>query len=132
MFGWIRELLEIRYEFKERKVRLAEEKYERAHVCQSCEVLKSQLDRANREKDQLLRELLADDIKNETQPAAEAPQPVNPRLIPWKIKQQQLEAEDRAEAIKREAFKKEQEAARLASKPSTSELEKNLGVDHAS
>jgi len=118
MFGWMRELLEIQYEFRERKQRIAEELNAKQYVCSTCEVLKVALERANYEKEQLLREVLKKD--NDEPKPSEAPQPLTkPRHMPWAVRRQMLEAEDRERA----------RLLREAAKPQpTEELEKELDV----
>jgi len=59
MFNWIRELLEIKYEFRERRIKLLED----SKVCQSCNILKVALERANFEKDRLMEKLLEKNVE---------------------------------------------------------------------
>lgn len=118
MFGWFKELLEIRYEFRERKLRLREEAVDRAHVCNSCEVLKVALERANYEKDQLLKKLLEPEVVVE-----QAKQPITvsmPKQLPFALRRQMLEAADREKAdvlkqqrIEEEKLKQQAEIDRL-------------------
>lgn len=65
MFGWLKELLEIRIEYKAKQIELASTKnsidISRAHdtkLCESCETLKMQLAIANQEKKELLNRIL--------------------------------------------------------------------------
>ena len=92
------------------------EEYEKDLVCPSCEILKQQLDVANLEIRRLLDKILE---KPEPEPVREPPQITIPRNIPWSVRRQMLEAEDR-------------EKARLmkeAPKPvSTEDLEKELNI----
>ena len=67
-----------------------------ANVCESCETLKQQLEIANYEKKMLLDKLTKE---------PEAPLPVNkeipvsvPKMIPWNVRRQMLEREDREKA----------------------------------
>ena len=79
MFQWLRELYDIRREFR---------------ACESCETLKIELSKERREKDMLLQHVLHPKI--EEAPRIEgAPEPIRPKHIPWRVKQQELEAEDR-------------------------------------
>jgi hypothetical protein len=86
-------------------------------VCLSCETLKQQLERANYENQRLLDKLVF------TEPKVEVPQkPVDisaPKNIPWNVRRQMLEIEDREKA----------KLIREAPKPiSTEDLEKELDV----
>jgi len=93
------------------------EEYERDMVCPSCEILKQQLDVANLE----IRRLL-DKILEKPQPESIKPPPeiTPPRNVPWSVRRQMLEAEDREKA----------RLMREAPKPtvSTEELEKELNI----
>lgn len=64
-------------------------------VCNSCEILKAQLDVTLREKDRLLSKLLDDTPKSISQQPMEPTKPIN---IPWNVRRQMLEAEDREKA----------------------------------
>jgi hypothetical protein len=121
MFAWLRELLEIRYENNLRKLRLKEEMQDRNKFCSSCEVLKIELENSHRERRELMGRIL-NPIKETEREVAPEPQklPTVRRHIPWTVKQQALEQEDRAKAI----------ALRNAAKPDTSveDLEKELDL----
>lgn len=68
--------------------------------CVSCKVLKEQLELANIEKTKLLNALLAvtnPPVKEEIIPT-EIKRELSPKNIPWRIKRQMLEEEDRARA----------------------------------
>ena len=68
--------------------------------CEACEILRSQLDESNRERKELLHRLLDKD-KTEPLPVKEQeeePQPLKPQFVPWRVRQQLLEAEDRKKA----------------------------------
>src|SRR5262245_60112860 len=80
-------------------------------VCQSCETLKTQLEIANYEKKQLLDSLLRP-REPDMQVALQIPKEVFPRSIPWRVRQQMLEAEDRKTAEMLRA--KEEESLKLA------------------
>ncbi len=124
MFGWFRELLEIRYEFRERRDRLEQDK----HQCPTCEVLRSELDRANREKSQLLRELLKESDSLDSQVAPE-PQPLKSTYLPWKVRQQKLEAADRLIAAERKVSEDTKDRFdKNFRQAKTEQLEKELGI----
>jgi hypothetical protein len=97
-------------------------------ICQSCETLRYEVDRLRADNERLLNRLLEKPESNTER--SEAPIPLTvPRSMPWKVRQQMLEAEDRKAAQLR----------KQAPKPSddTEELERELGVvekerEHAS
>lgn len=91
MFRWWRELLEIRYEFRERNARLHEE------VCQSCEILKQTNDHLRMDNEKLLRRLIDKPEPELVRNEVSEPQPLT-RHIPWAVRKQMLEAEDRQKA----------------------------------
>lgn len=68
-------------------------------ACETCEVLRIQLARSERKCDELLEKLLS---KQETEPIPvdkEELQPIKTtNFVPWHIRQQMLEAEDRKKA----------------------------------
>ena len=68
---------------------------ENSKVCNSCEVLRTQLDVTIRERDRLLSKLLDDTPKTSSQQPMEPTKPIN---IPWNVRRQMLEAEDREKA----------------------------------
>ena len=73
--------------------------------CATCEVLRLQLDESNRERRMLLDKLL-DKGKPEPSPAVvEEFKPITPQFVPWRVRQQMMEAEDRkkAELLKKRA-----------------------------
>lgn len=123
LLDWYREWLEIRSEFKAKKFELTREVKQEDTVCQSCETLRNQLEIANYEKRQLLDRLLHTPEKEPER--IKAPELVAPRpkTIPWHVRKQMLETEDRAKA----------RALKDAAQPDTakvdvSELEKELGI----
>lgn len=66
--------------------------------CATCEVLNAQLASSERERRELLHKLL-DKAQPEPSPTVvEEPVPVTPQFIPWRVRQQMLEAEDRRRA----------------------------------
>lgn len=78
--------------------------------CKSCETYKEQLAIANHEKKILLEQIL---VKPEVKvtPQEAQPQAIMPKMIPWHIKRQMLEAEDRAKAA---VIQRQEEEARHA------------------
>ena len=66
-------------------------------TCAVCEVLRTQLDESNRERLDLLRRVLAPSTPESPQSTSEM-RPILPQRIPWSVRQQMLEAEDRAQA----------------------------------
>lgn len=77
-----------------------------ARVCQSCEVLKEQLNIANYEKDILLKSILNKNESNSSINQDESPEPIRRGAIPWRARRQMLEDEDRK---KSELIKKSRE-----------------------
>lgn len=108
MFQWLEELYEIR---------------RRNRVCESCEVLKVEIAQIRREKDLLLQHVLHP--KDETQPVM---QDANPGAIlrghkPWRVKQQELEMQDRLQHNRIMAeFKAKVDPVK------TEQLEKEMGI----
>ena len=88
--------------------------------CEVCEVLRTQLDESNRERKELLTRVLNPTQSEPLSVKEEEPQPIRPQVIPWKVRQQMLESEDRKQAQLMRDKKKEIE-----------ELEKELGIDHS-
>jgi len=90
------------------------EEREDSKVCPSCETLKHQLEVVYYEKKQLLDRLLEKPEKEASPVLREVSKPVN---VPWNVRRQMLEAEDREKA-------KLMSAAPIP----TEELEKELDV----
>ena len=117
VLGFIREYLDIRKENR--------------NYCKSCETLQSQLAQANHEKKMLLEQIL-----HKPEPAQpiqqELPQRIEPRVTPWHIKRQMLEAEDRARAMtirrQQEDELKAKESNKQSQEISVEELEKELAI----
>lgn len=65
---------------------------ERKKLCNSCEILKSELEFANRDRDRLLSRLLE---RPEKEVEKEPVQITKPHRVPWAVKRQELEREDR-------------------------------------
>ena len=93
LLNWYKQWLEIRVESKEKQILLKQEN----NICNSCETLKQQLEIVNYEKRQLINRILE---KPESEPEREfAPIPKElPKVVPWHIRRQMLEAEDRKKA----------------------------------
>lgn len=91
------------------------------------EVLKSELAAARYDNKFLMNALLPkqEQTINYEQPKIE----INKTQMPWKVRQQMLEAEDRALAQTNRRIKEEKENAEKASAKSTEELEKELLED---
>lgn len=84
-------------------------------ICNSCETLKMQLEIVNHEKQKLLDRLLTPPVvETVVQPVREVTAPVN---IPWNVRRQMLEREDRERA-------KLMQAAPIP----TEDLEKELNI----
>lgn len=108
MFNWLRELYEIRKENK---------------TCESCENLKFELAQVRLENSRLLDHILAKPVP-EPEVKQEFIKPVLPNMIPWRVRQQMLEAEDRQKArLMKEHTNKEPKSNTVE------ELEKELGVE---
>lgn len=119
MFNWIKELIEIKHQARERKLRLLAEHEGNKNKCQSCEVLKETVDRLRFENDRLFNELLKKNTDT-TPVSTQPPIPLTPPRghIPWAVRRQMLEAEDREKA----------KLMREAPKESTTDLEKELDL----
>ena len=86
------------------------------------------LDESNRERKELLHKLLSKEQPEPLIEKSEAPQPIMPQFVPWRVRQQMLEAEDRKKA----QLMRDKEVEMSSSKESVSEsiqkLEEELGV----
>jgi hypothetical protein len=103
MISWIHRLLNPHCEHCRTEL-------EESRVCKSCETLKVQLEIANYEKKQLLEAVLNSTKPNDLSERNEREyEPLKPKSIPWAIRKQMLEAEDR-------------EKAKLMSKQTTNEV----------
>lgn len=112
LLTFLREYLDLRRESKS--------------YCKSCETLREQLNVANHEKKVLLDQILYKPEK----PVAEiekAPVPITPKIVPWKVQREILEAEDRAKA---KIIRQQQEeyARAQISKNQTSEPIENSSI----
>ena len=91
--------------------------------CPSCEILRAQYEACNAERLDLLHRILDKDkeIPSESKIPLE---PIQPRFIPWHVRQQMLEKEDRIAAkLMREKVEE--------MNPVVEQLEKELGVSDA-
>lgn len=97
--------------------------------CETCEVLRAQLDESNRERKELLHRLL-DSNKSEPLPEkVEELQPIRPVNIPWRVRQAMLEAEDRKQAQLLKAKKVEMSQSNQSN--DINKLEAELGIEDA-
>ena len=91
-------------------------------ICQTCEILRDQLDESNRERKELLHRLLENGKPEPLPPPnVEELKPIQSQFVPWRVKQQILETEDRRAAQLMKDRTKE-----------IADLEKQLGVNNAS
>lgn len=86
--------------------------------CLVCEVLREQLANSERERRELLQRALAPPSPEPAPEKVEEHIPITPQFIPWRLRQQMLEAEDRKSAQLMKDKEKE-----------ISKLEKELGID---
>lgn len=123
LLEFIREWIDIRRESK--------------NYCRSCETLREQLNMANHEKKVLLERLINPPMVVSDAPPLEIPSPIIPKIIPWAVKKQMLEQEDRAKAAairkveedrkKAEEFK-QKNPSKQSAELSIEELEKELAI----
>src|SRR3990167_3104822 len=73
------------------------EEKEESRICQSCEILKQQLESANYEKKELMN-LFIEKQKIPESNFTEGLKPIRPKTVPWNVRRQELEAEDRVRA----------------------------------
>lgn len=99
-------------------------------TCESCEILKMEIARLRDENSRLLDRILE---KPSIAPpiSSEGLKPIMPRNIPFRVRQQMLEAEDREKA---QAIRRAQTITEVNPNTSQSieEIEKELGVTNAS
>jgi hypothetical protein len=77
------------------------EEREDSRICSSCETLRLQLEISNSEKRQLLERILEKPVVVNSTGPVEMTKPMN---VPWNVRRQMLEAEDRVKArLMREA-----------------------------
>lgn len=65
--------------------------------CAACEVLRTQLEKSEHERKELLDKLLSKD-EPKSVPQTEDFKPILPRFTPWSVRRHMLEAEDRNKA----------------------------------
>ena len=87
--------------------------------CETCEVLREQLHRSEAERREILTRLLDKDRPEPLITEKEEHVTIQPQFIPWRVRQQMLEAEDRKQVQLLKEKEKEIEI---------SKLEKELGV----
>ena len=102
------------------KEQLAHER-QRSTECPTCESLRTQLERVQAENQRLMNHLLNPPKPEERTGPPKVPEPIPPRTIPWNVRRQMLEAEDREKA--RILRDKEEEV-----KAENEILEKEVGV----
>lgn len=119
LLEWYKEYLEIKYNSRKLKNEVVVEE----KICQSCETLRQQLEFSNYEKTQLLNKLLKEP---EPEKVTEAPQITRPRQVPWNVRRQLLEQEDRVKAQRLRNVPKP-DAPEIV-KEETAELERELNV----
>jgi hypothetical protein len=91
-------------------------------ACTSCDILRDQLEKSEVERRELLHKLLDRGVA-EPAPSlvSEELRPITPQFIPWRVKQQMLEQEDRRAAqLMRDKQKEIKEIT---------QLEQELGVE---
>lgn len=88
--------------------------------CLSCEILSRQLEKSESERKDLLNRLMDKGKPEPVVEKTEEHQPITPQFIPWRVRQQMLESEDRKSAQIARDRKKE-----------IAELEAELGVKDA-
>lgn len=112
---------------------------EEQSICKTCEVLRSQLEAANREKNQLLLMLLPKQKEEFVEPAAK-PEVIRSHHVPFSVRRQMLEDESKQRAAllkrKEEEIKfvpiKDDNIVTTLKAQTVDELEKELGVTNAS
>lgn len=94
--------------------------------CETCEVLKRQMDHLRFENQRLTQTIIQIAAPAPVEPLGKPVEykPIQTATVPWRVKQQMLEAEDR-EANR---LRKEKEKEREVNKMTTEELEAELGI----
>lgn len=104
MFKWLREYYELKKELR---------------VCESCETLRRQLEIVNLEKERLLNRLLqGPNLEPRIKEDGIEAKVILPKVVPWNVRRQMMEHEDREKA----------KLMKLAPK-STEELEAEILTD---
>jgi hypothetical protein len=88
-------------------------------TCPVCEVLREQLHKSEVERKELLSRALAPPSQPVEVESKEEYKAITPQFIPWRVKQQMLEAEDRKQA---ELLRKKAQEIQ--------ELEMEMGISH--
>lgn len=96
LLKWYAEYLMIRSQWRRDQTELTKEVKE-VEVCESCETLREQLALANAREQKLMDRIMEKPEKPVDTPHVAGP-PLLPRHIPWKVRQQALETEDRVKA----------------------------------
>ncbi len=111
LLDWYREYREIKNE---------------TQICQTCEVLKQQVDILGIENRTLINKLT--ETKSEVVQPIENPEPIRPRFVPWNVRRQALEAESRRAAQVLASKQKEMNEVKVApaDDPDVKEFEKEL------
>ena len=99
---------------------------ESRNYCKSCELLQRALEAETLEKRQLLQKFVYTEV-SAPPITVNTPEPMLPKIVPWHIKRQMLEAEDREKAA---AMRRHQEEVRIASQnknksPSNDSIQSN-------
>jgi len=123
LLKWYAEYLMIKSQWRRDKtdITLQEKQVE---ICESCETLKEQLALANQREQKLMDRLLEKPEKTVVEAPHKAGPPLMPTRVPWRVRQQMLEAEDREKA----------KLMREAPQPATTDvadLEKELNIASA-
>lgn len=112
MWRWLEEFYAIRRNHKEQ-----------SRVCLACEVFRIELANARRENEKLLNHVLNPPKSEEIMGFTHDPVPPLLKHKPWKVKQQELETQDRQEHQRiLSEFKNK------ISTPLTEKLEKDMGI----
>lgn len=85
--------------------------------CETCDILRYQLEKSEKERRELLDKLLSKDRPEPLPEKQEEFKPITPQFVPWRVRQQMLEQEDRKTAQLMHDKNKEIE-----------DLEKELGI----
>jgi hypothetical protein len=94
--------------------------------CTMCMKLEELLDAEKREKIMLLTIIRNDTLPPPNIQQDELPQPIMPKVVPWRVAQAKLEREDRE--LAEEARKRTQSVEDAATKKRIDELEKELSI----
>lgn len=113
---------------EEKRIEREESKEER--VCNSCEILKTQVEQLRYDNEKLLNRML-EKPSVPSQPEVDNTTPIRMgRHIPWNVRRQALEAEDRQKAkLMREAPKPIHAERVVTTETTTDELESELGLE---